>query len=331
MNEHKGKIVVTGGLGFIGHNLCIALQNIGYDLFIVDNRSHNTTKPWHRIIVDQRLQLIDEAGIPIIVNDTTNEFPLEKTLIDIKPDKIIHTAAMPDAGLSNRDPSAGFNQNLLSTKILLEIIRKNELSISQFTFLSSSMIYGDFVSESVDEDSPKEPKGIYGAAKLSSELLIKAYHNLIDLPYTIIRPSALYGPRCINNRVTQIFIERALKGDPIIIQGDGSQKLDFTFIDDFVGGIVLTQTHPDAINGTFNLTTGHAEPIGKLATILKKYFPGLEVNYESWADIIPVRGTLNIDRIKQLGFEPQYNIETGYPKYIEWYLENNDSFKIGVK
>jgi nucleoside-diphosphate-sugar epimerase len=192
------------------------------------------------------------------------------------------------------------------------------------------MIYGDFESESVDEDAPKDPKGIYGAAKLSSELLIKAYHNLIDLPYTIIRPSALYGPRCINNRVTQIFIEKALKGDPITIQGDGTQKLDFTFIDDFVGGIVLTQTHPNAINGTFNLTTGHAEPIGKLATILKKYFPGLEVNYESWADIIPVRGTLNIDRIKQLGFEPQYNIEIGYPKYIEWYHAKKDSFKIGV-
>jgi nucleoside-diphosphate-sugar epimerase len=193
------------------------------------------------------------------------------------------------------------------------------------------MIYGDFLSENVVEDALKDPKGIYGAAKLSSELLIKAYHNLMDLPYTILRPSALYGPRCINNRVTQIFIEKAFQGEPVTIQGDGSQKLDFTFIDDFVSGLVITQTAPNAINGIYNLTTGHAEPIGKLVTILKKYFKDLEVIYESWDKIVPVRGTLSIDKLKELGFKPQYRIENGYPKYIEWYLENNDSFKIGVK
>ena len=326
----KQKILITGGLGFIGHNISIALQKEGFDVVIIDNYSHNINQPWHKMIINQRLDIIEKAGIPVIEVDTIEEFQIEKIVLEVNPDKIIHTAAIPDARLSNRDPSAGFNQNLLATKILLEIIRRNGLKLSQFTYFSSSMIYGDFLSENVVEDALKDPKGIYGAAKLSSELLIKAYHNLIDLPYTIIRPSALYGPRCINNRVTQIFIEKALKGDPITIQGDGTQKLDFTFIDDFVGGIVLTQTHPNAINGTFNLTTGHAEPIGKLAIILKKYFPGLEVNYESWSDIIPVRGTLNIDRIKQLGFEPQYNIEIGYPKYIEWYFANKDSFQIGV-
>ena len=324
------KILITGGLGFIGHNISVVLHNAGYKVIILDNYSHNISEPWHNIIIDQRIEMVKDKRIPVISTDTTDQNNLEKIVTDVNPNKIIHTAAIPDAKLSNRDPAAGFNQNLLATKNLLEIIRRNNLTISQFTYLSSSMIYGDFESESVDEDAPKDPKGIYGAAKLSSELLIKAYHNLIDLPYTIIRPSALYGPRCINNRVTQIFIEKALKGDPITIQGDGTQKLDFTFIDDFVGGIVLTQTHPNAINGTFNLTTGHAEPIVKLATILKKYFPALEVNYESWADIIPVRGTLNIDRIKQLGFEPQYNIEIGYPKYIEWYFANKDSFQIGV-
>jgi len=107
--------------------------------------------------------------------------------------------------------------------------------------------------------------------------------------------------------------------------------LDFTFIDDFVSGLVITQTHSDAINKIFNLTTGHAEPIGKLVTVLKKYFKDLEVIYEPWDKIVPVRGTLSIDRLKQLGFEPQYKIENGYPKYIEWYLESNDSFKVGVK
>ena len=325
------KILITGGLGFIGHNISVALKNAGFEVVIVDNYSHNINQPWHKVIINQRLEIIEKAEIPVIASDTTEEFQIENIVLEINPDKIIHTAAIPDARLSNRDPSAGFNQNLLATKILLEIIRRNDLKINQFTYFSSSMIYGDFSAESVNEDAPKDPKGIYGAAKLSSELLIKAYHNLIDLPYTIIRPSALYGPRCINNRVTQVFIEKALKKEPLTIQGDGSQKLDFTFIDDFVSGMIITQYHTDAINGTFNLTTGHAEPIGKLVTVLKNYFKDLEVIYEPWDKIVPIRGTLSIDRLKQLGFEPQYKIENGYPKYIEWYLGNNDSFKIGVK
>jgi|TARA_B100002003_G_scaffold246192_1_gene275378 nucleoside-diphosphate-sugar epimerase len=327
----KQKILITGGLGFIGHNISIALQKEGFDVVIIDNYSHNINQPWHKMIINQRLDIIEKAGIPVIEVDTIEEFQIEKIVLEVNPDKIIHTAAIPDARLSNRDPSAGFNQNLLATKILLEIIRRNGLKLSQFTYFSSSMIYGDFLSENVVEDALKDPKGIYGAAKLSSELLIKAYHNLMDLPYTILRPSALYGPRCINNRVTQIFIEKAFQGEPVTIQGDGSQKLDFTFIDDFVSGLVITQTAPNAINGIYNLTTGHAEPIGKLVTILKKYFKDLEVIYESWDKIVPVRGTLSIDKLKELGFKPQYRIENGYPKYIEWYLENNDSFKIGVK
>ena len=327
--SNNNVILITGGLGFIGHYLSIALKATGFNVIIVDNYSHNISHPWHNVIINQRLDIIEKAEIPVIAADTIEEFQMENIVLEISPDKIIHTAAIPDARLSNMDPSAGFNQNLLATKILLEIIRRNELSVNQFTYFSSSMIYGDFLTECVDEDAPKDPKGIYGAAKLSSELLIKAYHNLIDLPYTIIRPSALYGPRCINNRVTQVFIEKALKEEAITIQGDGSQKLDFTFIDDFVSGLVITQIHQDAINGTFNLTTGHAEPIGKLVTILKKYFKDLEVIYEPWDKIVPVRGTLSINRIKRLGFEPQYRIDNGYPKYIEWYLENNDSFKIG--
>ena len=268
-------------------------------------------------------------NILIIDANTADESSIENAVLKSEPDRIIHTAAIPDARLSNLNPSAGFDQNLLATKFLLEIIRRNKLAINQFTYFSSSMIYGDFIKDCVDENVVKDPKGIYGAAKLSSELLIKAYHNLIDMPYTIIRPSALYGPRCINNRVTQVFIERALRDLPITIQGDGSQKLDFTFIDDFVNGMIITQTNPDAINNTFNLTTGHAEPIGNLIKYLKKYFKSLKVKYEPWDKIVPVRGTLSIERIKKLGYEPQYTIETGYPQYIEWYLNNQDSFQIG--
>lgn len=331
MAPNKTKILITGGLGFIGHNLSLELKAQGFKVFIVDNYSHNIIRPWHDAVIAQRLKLVEDSGIDIIKGDTTHESEIESILRNIAPDKIIHTAAIPDARLSNKDPSAAFDQNLLATKHLLEIMRRNDMNVQQFTYLSSSMVYGDFKSSTVDEDAPKDPKGIYGAAKLSSELLIKAYHNVVGIPYTIVRPSALYGPRCINNRVTQIFIEKALRKEPITIQGDGSQKLDFTFCPDFVDGMVVLQTNPDAINGTFNLTTGHAEKIGSLVTVLSKYFKDLEIEYSEWEKIIPKRGTLSIERIKKLGFSPKHTLETGYPKYIEWYLENEKEFKVGEK
>ena len=83
-----------------------------------------------------------------------------------------------------------------------------------------------------------------------------AYQQVFDLPYTIVRPSALYGPRCVSRRVGQIFIEEALAGRPLSIDGDGEERLDFTYIDDLVDGLCLAIGHPGARNQIFNLTYG---------------------------------------------------------------------------
>jgi UDP-glucose 4-epimerase len=155
----KNKIIITGGLGFIGHNLSVALSRRGNQIIIIDNSSHNVTKPWHKLIIDQRKELIKKHDIQLIEGNTIDHSEMEKIIVKNGPSKIIHTAAIPDARLSNKDPSAGFDQNLLSTKILLEIIRKNNLSLDQFTYFSSSMVYGDFNSNEVIEDSLKTPKG----------------------------------------------------------------------------------------------------------------------------------------------------------------------------
>ena len=114
--------------------------------------------------------------------------------------------------------------------------------------------------------------GIYAALKLSGENIIKAYNQVFGLPYTIIRPSALYGERCISRRVGQIFIENIINKKEILIQGDGLEKLDFTYIDDLVHGIICAIDSKKALNETFNLTYGNAQPINGLIKILKKNF-----------------------------------------------------------
>src|SRR5664279_2475491 len=113
------------------------------------------------------------------------------------------------------------------------------------------MVYGNFLNSEVAEEEPLNPIGIYGALKFAGEKLVIAYNQVFDLPYTIVRPSALYGERCVSRRVGQAFIENALQGNALSINGDGSDALDFTYIGDLVQGAMLCIKRPEARNQIF--------------------------------------------------------------------------------
>jgi nucleoside-diphosphate-sugar epimerase len=196
------------------------------------------------------------------------------------------------------------------------------MPVEQFVFFSSSMVYGNFLTERVAEEHPLEPMGIYGALKVAGEKLVIAYHQVFGLPYTIVRPSALYGPRCVSRRVGQIFIESAINGATLRVDGDGSERLDFTHIDDLVQGILLVLKRPEAKNEIFNLTYGESRAIKDLLELTKEAFPTVRVENVERDHLMPVRGTLSVDKARRLlGYEPVNPVEVGFPKYIEWYRE----------
>ena len=122
----------------------------------------------------------------------------------------MHLAAVAHANRSNKDPFSTFDHSMRTLENALDWARGVELE--HFIFFSSSMVYGNFRPPTVTEDHPLDPIGIYGALKLGGEKLVIAYNQVFGLPYTIIRPSALYGPRCVSRRVGQAFIESALVG-----------------------------------------------------------------------------------------------------------------------
>ena len=187
-------------------------------------------------------------------------------------------------------------------------------------YLSSSMVYGNFNGKMVKENTILKPIGIYANLKFAGELMIKSYNQIFNLKYTIIRPSALYGERCVSRRVGQIFIENALNKKIISINGSGEEKLDFTYIDDLMRGIVLCVKNKNSINQTFNITFGNAKKINSLLKILKAEFPKVKVKYKNWDKFTPKRGTLSIAKAKKLlGYKPAYSIDIGYRKYIAWY------------
>ena len=138
-----------------------------------------------------------------------------------------------------------------------------------FIYFSSSMVYGNFNGAAVTEDRHCEPLGIYGALKYGGEKLVIAYNQVFELPYTIMRPSALYGERCVSRRVGQAFIENALRGMPLTVNGDGSDALDFTYIDDLVQGVIRCIARPEARNQIFNMTYGGARSLKQMIEIVQ--------------------------------------------------------------
>src|SRR3546814_5246476 len=117
------------------------------------------------------------------------------------------------------------------------------------------MVYGNFDGNAVTEDRRCELLGIYGALKYAGEKLVIAYNQVFVLPYTIIRPSALYGERCVSRRVGQAFVENALRGQDLTMNGDGTDALDFTYIGALVQGVVLrTDEHTSALQSLMRIS-----------------------------------------------------------------------------
>ena len=332
------KIALIGGAGFIGHNLAISIKKKGYTPFIIDSLAVNNmlsftdkeikNRKLYWTILNERMDLLHSNDIEINVEDARNYNSLSMLLSKIKPDVIIQLAAVSHANKSNKDPHTTFDHTLRTLENTLDYCKSSKSQVQQFIYFSSSMVYGHFEAKQVTEETPCNPLGIYGTLKYSGELIVKAYSRVFDLPYTIIRPSALYGERCVSRRVSQIFIENAVQGLDIAINGDGSDKLDFTYIDDLTHGVTLTIENEKARNETFNITYGEARTIGEMAEILKDHFEGININYLPKDSLTPDRGTLNVDKARNfLGYQPKNPIDVGYPKYIKWYKE----FYKGIK
>ena len=331
----KKKILLVGGGGFIGHNLALKLKNRGHQPIIVDSLSVNNllsftdseikNKELYLKILNNRIELLNRNNINFNVIDARDYNLISKVYEDINPDIIIHLAAVSHANKSNKSPHTTFDNSLRTLENTLDFAKNDKKHV---IYLSSSMVYGEFNGKSVDEETICNPIGIYGTLKYAGELMVKAYNQVFQTPYTIIRPSALYGERCVSRRVGQIFIENSLQGLDIEINGSGKEKLDFTYVEDFVSGVILCCEKESAKNQIFNLTYGQSREINELIYILKKIFPKLNLKHKNKEAFMPERGTLKIDKAKKLlDYKPQFEIEKGYTKYIEWYKDFWDKFQ----
>lgn len=330
LDELRGKrVALVGGAGFIGHNLALALQAAGAEPHVIDGLQvnnlgyhssgyrENRNAELYITFINERLELLRGAKIGLQVLDVRDYSLTTRALSEIEPDAVVHLAAVAHANRSNKDPFSTFDHSLRTLENVLDASKSHGTHI---LYLSSSMVYGNFGDKAADEDQRCEPLGIYGALKFAAEKLLIAYHQVFALPYTIIRPSALYGERCVSRRVGQAFIENAISGHHLSINGDGNDALDFTYIDDLVQGVMLALARDEARNEVFNITYGSAQSISDMAALVQARFPEVHVRHQPRDSLMPERGTLSIAKAQELlGYRPSFDLDRGFTQYMDWY------------
>ena len=316
--------LVTGGLGFVGSNLVkILLKRKIVSRCIILDSFTGFINPLKENFSDLRKYRFQEKKNIVIERGDAKDFRLIYKILNLyKPKLIFHTAAIPLSKIENLNANESKIGSVDTTTNILECINffqnKKKYKINRFVYISSSMVYGDFKKNKVSETDKLSPKEIYGTMKLSGEIVTRGLCKFYNIPFTIIRPSAVYGPTDMNNRVSQIFIERAQKGQTIKIQGK-DEKLDFTFVEDLANGCILAATKKNGVNETFNITYGKAETLYKFVMILSKHFKKLKYKIEKRDSFRPKRGTLSINKAKRLlNYKPIYNLEKGIKKYLNF-------------
>ncbi len=310
------KILVVGGAGFIGHNVALKLEEQGHQVVILDNMSTYglTNRTEHTELVEHRLSKFHGRIYTYNIAEFGDVRHVYKAF---HPEVVIHLGSFPRAKIVNKDPVMARYTMIDGVENLLNCARD---SVRRFIYISSSMIYGDF-DGGIGEDAAPKPGSIYASYKLSGELLTKYFADKYGFEYTIVRPSAVYGPKDVEDRVVAKFFMNALRGNPLCVHGV-EERLDFSYVDDVANGIVLAALHPNAADETFNMTYGEDETIHdaavKIARLVLPVGKGI-IKIEPPNPLMPSRGYLDISKAKRLlNYNPQYDIDRGFKEYYAW-------------
>jgi nucleoside-diphosphate-sugar epimerase len=311
------KFLVTGGVGFIGHNVVRQLEEQGHECFILDNVTDYgfVNKQELEYLYSERRSRIRAAVHHIDLRDHTSvtNFFLN---FSFDADAVIHLASFPRQKVVGANPVWG--SEVMSTGLvhLLELTKKYK--IPKFVYISSSMVYGDF-NDQVREDAVCTPQGQYGIMKLMGEHLVKDYTRRGCFDHVIIRPSAVYGEYDVEDRVVSKFMLSAMRGETLKVNG-ANETLDFTYVEDAARGIVQATLSDRAVNGTYNITKSHSTSLLEAAQLAVKIAGRGEVIVRDKDADFPSRGALNIDAARRdFDFNPQVDVEEGFRKYHDWF------------
>lgn len=317
LNEIKNKnIVVTGGLGFVGHNLVKTLvKEHACKVTVIDNCMNSSPEMLREIegeYIMVKKSVLDPDTLPLY--DTA--------------DYIFHLACVQIAH-SSSDPLTDLGVNAESTLRILEYLRKNRgrLPFKRFLYTSSASIYGNAKNFPSREEGATKPQSHYAATKQLGETYTLIYNKQYDIPVSTVRYSNVFGygqtPDNTYCGVLGKFIHNALLGKPLGIIGDGQQTRDYTFITDAVNATILAAIHPHADGEVFNIGTGTETSVNQLAGFIQEILPGIKIEHLPPRDIDNIRRrVMDISFIQEkLGWEPVTVLKEGLELTIKNYRE----------
>ena len=316
MEENMTSILVTGGLGLIGHNIVQRLQKQGHQVSIIDVRTNYGIIPQDEInyLISERTKKFED-GDYIYEADISDATVMEHVFNVEQPEIVIHCASFPRQKVVNANPAWG--SRVMSEGLINLLEESKNYDVRKFIYISSSMVYGDFTDQ-VTEDYHCKPQGQYGILKLAGEDLVKDYTRRDNLVHTIIRPSAVYGPLDVEDRVIAKFMLTAMRGGTLNVNGAG-ETLDFTYVDDAADGIVAAALSDNTENKTYNITKSHSRTLLEAAELAVKIAGKGTISVRDKDADFPSRGALNIDAArKDFGYDPKTDVEEGFEKYYEW-------------
>ena len=311
------KILVTGGLGLIGHNVVRRLLDQGHEVSITDTRTNYGLVPQDELdyLMAERRAKIPEMNLRTHRIDIADQAGIDWLVKHYQPDTVIHMASFPRQKVVNVNPMIGsraMSEGLLN---LLEAAKNNH--VCKFIYISSSMVYGDFTDD-VTEDAECRPQGQYGIMKLAGEWLVRDYSRRGFFDHVIIRPSAVYGELDVEDRVISKFLLTAMRGGTLKVNG-ATETLDFTYVGDAADGIVAAALSTTANNQTYNITKSHSWSLLDAANLAVRIVGKGSVEVRDKDADFPSRGALNIDAARRdFGYDPKVDIEEGFQKYYEW-------------
>jgi UDP-glucuronate decarboxylase len=312
--------LVTGGAGFLGSWFCDVLNSFDARIICVDNMISGSESNIHHLYGQENFRLIKCD----VSNFATSE----------KIDYIIHMASIASPPLYQKHPIETLNANILGTKNMLELAKRN--CVKAFLFTSTSEVYGDAKVIPTPESYGGKvnifgPRSVYDEGKRAAELYCYSYHKMLHVPTRIARIFNTYGPRLDVNLNTQYgrvvikFIYQALEHKPLTVYGDGTQTRSFCYITDQIEGLLKLTLMPELDGKVVNIGNDEEITILDLAKlVLKLTNSKSEIVFEPLPENDPKRRKPNIDRAESsLSWKPKIDLKAGLQKTIKWITSRN--------
>lgn len=316
--SHNKTVLITGGAGFIGSNLCDVLLSLDWKVIVIDNFNNYYDPQIKRTNIKK---CISHPNFKLYVGDIRDRQLLKKIFEDNKMNYIVHLAALAGVRSSFLNPVEYIDVDVAGTVNLLEVIK--DVEVRKFIFASSSSVYGTKSKIPFSESERLEGQvSPYAAAKRAGEIFCATYNEIYNIPIGILRFFTVYGERQRPDMAIYRFVRLIMEGKEITIYGDGSSKRDYTYVGDIVNGIVNSMT-ADYDFEIFNLGSSYVYSIMDLIKIIEaelKKEAKIRFSHEQKGDV-PITYAGISKATKVLSYNPAVGIEEGIKRFIKWYLK----------